>query len=165
MQNKSLHLLPVRLGDTINTFDCSYMSSLKALKTNLKLGGEMHKISSLASSQSERLGTNRKKEARRVFPKSLEHRTMNAIDVLTNELLDEIFTYIDSDSALYPCLLVNHRFNAHATPFIYRSLRLPEGSKVVPLVRKIKLAEVATVSLGNATTSSTARNTYKEPVR
>jgi hypothetical protein len=90
---------------------------------------------------------------------------MNAIDVLTNELLDEIFTYVDNDSALYACLLVNHRFNAHATPFIYRSLRLNEGSILVPLVRKVKLIQVATVSLGNATTSSTARKTYKEPVR
>jgi hypothetical protein len=40
MQNKSLHLMPVGLADTINIFDCSHMSSLKALKTNLKLGGE-----------------------------------------------------------------------------------------------------------------------------
>jgi len=61
---------------------------------------------------------------------------MNAIDVLSNELLDEIFTYVDNDSALYACLLVNHRFNAHATPFIYRSLPLTENI-VVPLVRKV----------------------------
>jgi hypothetical protein len=92
---------------------------------------------------------------------------MNAIDVLTNELLDEIFTYVDNDSALYPCLLVNHCFNTHATPFVYRSLPLTQGRKVVTLVQKVKLVGIqgATVSLGNATTSSTSRKTYKNPSR
>jgi hypothetical protein len=64
MQNKSLHLMPVRLGDTINTFDCSHMSSLEALKTISQTWWRDPQLasSSLASSQSERLRIEKRRQ-------------------------------------------------------------------------------------------------------
>jgi F-box-like len=51
---------------------------------------------------------------------------MNPIDVLNTEILDEIFSYLD-DSDIYRCLFVNHRFSAHAIPFLYRTLHLVQA--------------------------------------
>jgi len=46
---------------------------------------------------------------------------MNTIDALHNEVLVEIFTYLE-DSDIYSCLFVNRLFNEHTIPFLYRSI-------------------------------------------
>lgn len=62
---------------------------------------------------------------------NFSHATaMTSIDTVAGEVLDEIFTYLD-DSAIYTCLLVNRRFRAHATPFLYRDIVLQNICTIV----------------------------------
>ena len=48
---------------------------------------------------------------------------MNKIAVLSPELIDEIFAYLN-DSDIYTCLRVSHQFHRHAIPFLYRNIEL-----------------------------------------
>ena len=58
--------------------------------------------------------------SRESFKSSLA--AMNSMDVLHDEIITEIFTYLDGSIHKRP--FVSRRFYAQAIPFLYRNLRL-----------------------------------------